>query len=306
MRALVTGGAGFIGSHLVDRLISQGIETVVIDDISNANLAFLNPRAKLYRANIEEYDTIAPIFELEKPDIVYHLAARIDVASSVSDPSRDAYTNVIGTVNVALAASACGVKKIVFSSSAAVYGIPEYLPVDESHPAKPISPYGASKATAEWYLWSLAEIKGFEYTTLRFSNVYGPRQGTVSKSGLVSILIRSFLSGEKAVLYGPEMTTRDYVFVEDVVEALLLCIEKGNGEVINISSNTEISNQEIYEKVCRFVKGEVERKPLREGEIERIRLDNSKALSVLGWSPVTDIDEGIEKTYIFFKNWMGV
>lgn len=306
MKALVTGGAGFIGSHLVDRLISIGIEAVVIDDTSNANLAFLNPKARFYKASIEDFDTISAIFDLEKPEIVFHLAAKIDVASSVSNPSKDAYTNVIGTVNVALASSVCSARKLVFSSSAAVYGIPEYLPVDESHPLKPLSPYGTSKATAEWYLWSLAEVKGFEYTILRFSNVYGPRQGTVTKSGLVSILIRSFLTGEQAVLYSPETTTRDYVYVDDVVEALVLCIEKGSGEVFNISSNTELTNLEIYEKVCRYVKGEIEKKPLRQGEIDRIRLDNSKALNLLGWKPETEIDEGIEKTYIFFKQWMGV
>ncbi|MCX7832559.1 MAG: GDP-mannose 4,6-dehydratase, partial [Actinobacteria bacterium] len=169
MKILVTGGAGFIGSHLVDRLIEYGFETHVVDDLSNGNIDFVNKNAFFHNVSITDRDKIEPLFLSIKPDVVFHLAAKIDVLSSIQNPVEDLNTNAIGTINIALASLTSGVKKIIFTSSAAVYGTPTYLPVDEEHRIKPISPYGASKAAAEWYLATLTEGKDLNFTILRLA-----------------------------------------------------------------------------------------------------------------------------------------
>lgn len=306
MKVLVTGGAGFIGSHLVDRLVSLGFETAVIDDLSNGRKEFVNRKSVFYKARVEDRQRISEIMSEVKPEVVFHLAAKIDVHSSLKNPADDAMTNIIGTLNLVIASAESRVKRFVFASSAAVYGVPEYLPVDETHNIKPISPYGVSKASSEWYLRIVSEDRGMDFVVLRFSNVYGPRQGTVLPSGLISIMVRSFIKGKSIDLYDPEASTRDYVYVDDVVDAMVMSIDApASHEVINISSGKEVSNMKIYEEVSRFIEGSFVSKPLRRGEIRRIYLDNRKAKRLLNWEPKTDLREGILKTIDFFKNWKG-
>ncbi|MCX7831356.1 MAG: GDP-mannose 4,6-dehydratase, partial [Actinobacteria bacterium] len=180
---------------------------------------------------------------------------------------------------------------------------PTYLPVDEEHRIKPISPYGASKAAAEWYLATLTEGKDLNFTILRLANVYGPRQGTQKRSGIISILITSFIKGEKVKLYDPHGSTRDYVFVDDVVDALIKSIDGGNRMILNISSGIETKTISIYENIRKYIKGDIIIEPLRKGEIRRIYLNNSLAKEQLDWYPKTDLDEGIRKTFEFFKAW---
>lgn len=303
MKVLVTGGAGFIGSHLVDKLVSLGYETAVVDDLSTGSPLFLNKEAVFYEVSITEQEKLFKIFKEWKPEIVFHLAAKTDVSSSVENPLEDARVNIYGFLNTLLASKEAGIKKFIFTSSAAVYGTPRYVPVDEEHPIYPLSPYGTSKAAAEWYLSSFFGSDGFDYTILRLANVYGPRQGVKVSSGIISILIQSFLKGKNVTLYDPDSTSRDYVYVEDVVKALVLAIEHGSKETLNISSGIETKTMEVLEKVLSLVSGKFEIQPLRRGEIKRIYLSNLRAKNVLGWEPKTALDEGIKKTYEFFKNW---
>jgi len=305
VKALITGGAGFIGSHLADRLLEEGMKVCIIDNLSSGSENLVNSRAMLFVEDIGNYASLKEIFKKIKPELVFHLAAQIDVAASFEKPEVDFNVNVLGTFNVLRAAAEAGAKKVIFSSSAAVYGEPLYLPVDESHPLKPLAPYGVSKAAAEWYLRLLAEKAGLEVTILRLSNVYGPRQGLKKPSGIVSILITSFLQGKRAVLYSPRTMTRDYIYVGDVVEAMVLAASKAGNEVLNISSCKETTTMEIYRLICKEIQGSFVEEPYRSGEIKRIFLSNSRARKVLGWEPKTSLEEGIKQTVSFFKKWMG-
>lgn len=305
MRALITGGAGFIGSHLADRLLEEGMDVYIIDNLSTGSRNLVNERAKLFVEDIASYASIEKIFMEVKPELIFHLAAHIDVAASFEKPELDFNANVLGTLSVIKAAARTGARKVIFTSSAAVYGEPLYLPVDESHPLRPLAPYGISKAAAEWYLQVLTQKSGLKATILRLSNVYGPRQGLKKPSGIVSIMISSFLQGKKVTLYAPHLMARDYIYVGDVVEAMLLAAYRADDDILNISSSTQTTTMEIYDLVSREVKGSYTEKPYRSGEIKRISLDNSRARKVLGWEPKTSLEDGIKQTVSFFRKMMG-
>jgi UDP-glucose 4-epimerase len=302
MKALVTGGAGFIGSHVVDALVKRGDEVVVIDDLSTGFERNINIGAKLYRLNICS-DQLREIFELEKPQIVFHMAAQTVVTKSISGPSIDAEINILGSLNVISNCAVFKVRKIVYSSSCALYGTPEYLPVDEKHPVNALSPYGISKHTVEHYLYQNRYLYGLSYMALRYANVYGPRQNPRGEGGVVAIFAGQLLSGEQPTIYGSGTKTRDYVYVDDIVRANLLAMETAENGICNIGTGLETSDQNVFNTMSRECNysGPPKYTAERPGEINRMYLDNSLAARKLGWNPRFGFQEGIKKAVRYYK-----
>lgn len=303
MKILVTGGAGFIGSHLVDALIERGDEVVVVDNLSTGCRENVNPKTELYELSVGDLG-LADIFERERPDIVSHHAAQIDLRRSVAEPLFDAQENILGSLNVIVNAVRYGVRNFIYASSGgAVYGEPQYLPVDENHPINPTSQYGVSKHTVEHYLHSYALQYGLNYVVLRYPNVYGPRQNPLGEAGVVAIFARQMLGGERPTIFGSGDKTRDYTHVSDVVSANLLAMEQGKNAICNIGTGVETSDQEIFDALAAALG--YDSAPLytsvRPGEIQRICLDWSKAERELGWRPQLPLKEGIVKTVAHFK-----
>ena len=303
MKILVTGGAGFIGSHLVDALIERGDEVVVVDNLSTGCRENVNPQTELYELSVGDLG-LADIFERERPDIVSHHAAQIDLRRSVAEPLFDAQENILGSLNVIVNSVRYGVRNFIYASSGgAVYGEPQYLPVDENHPINPTSQYGVSKHTVEHYLHSYALQYGLNYVVLRYPNVYGPRQNPLGEAGVVAIFARQMLGGERPTIFGSGDKTRDYTHVSDVVSANLLAIEQGKNAICNIGTGVETSDQEIFDALAAALG--YDSAPLytsvRPGEIQRICLDWSKAERELGWRPQLPLNEGIVKTVAYFK-----
>lgn len=303
MKILVTGGAGFIGSHLVDALIERGDEVVVVDNLSTGRRENVNPQTKLYELSVGDLG-LADIFERERPDIISHHAAQIDLRRSVAEPLFDAQENILGSLNVIVNSIRYGVKNFIYASSGgAVYGEPQYLPVDENHPINPTSQYGVSKHTVEHYLHSYALQYGLNYVVLRYPNVYGPRQNPLGEAGVVAIFARQMLGGERPTIFGSGDKTRDYTYVSDVVSANLLAMEQGKNAICNIGTAVETSDQEIFDTLAAALgyDGSPLYTSVRPGEIQRICLDWSKAERELGWRPQLSLKEGIAKTVAYFK-----
>jgi len=300
---LVTGGAGFIGSHLVDRLIDEGHRVAVVDDLSTGSLNNVNPKAAFYEIDIgcKQLDTI---FEREKPDFVNHHAAQMDVRRSVQEPLFDAGVNILGSLNVIKSSLRHDVKKIVYiSTGGAVYGEPDYLPVDEAHPIRPLCQYGISKHTVEHYLYFYRQTYGIRYTVLRYPNVYGPRQNPFGEAGVNAIFIGKMLRGEAPTIFGDGEQLRDYVYVSDIVSANFAALEGGDGEIYNIGSGIGTSVNQIYEKLQEligFSLSPVYSEP-RTGEIQRVYLESSKARRELGWSAEIGFQEGLRRTVQWFR-----
>ena len=303
MKILVTGGAGFIGSHVVDALVKQGDEVVIIDNFSTGFEKNLNPAAKLYRLSICD-TAIDKIFELEKPQIVIHLAAQTSVIRSITDPIFDADVNILGSLNVISNCVRTGVHKIVYASSSALYGTPEYLPVDEKHPVKSISPYGISKHTVEHYLFQNQTLNGLSFIALRYANVYGPRQNPRGEGGVVAIFAGKMLSGEQPTIYGLGDKSRDYVYVADVVRANIIAAGSDETGIFNIGTGEETTDQKVFELISRacnydgvpFYAAE------RAGEIKKIYLDNNRAVKILKWNPLIHVKEGIPLAIAYYKH----
>lgn len=303
MKILVTGGAGFIGSHLVDALIERGDEVVVVDNLSTGCRENVNPQTELYELSVGDLG-LADIFERERPDIVSHHAAQIDLRRSVAEPLFDAQENILGSLNVIVNAVRYGVRNFIYASSGgAIYGEPQYLPVDENHPINPTSQYGVSKHTVEHYLHSYALQYGLNYVVLRYPNVYGPRQNPLGEAGVVAIFARQMLGGERPTIFGSGDKTRDYTHVSDVVSANLLAMEQGKNAICNIGTGVETSDQDIFDALAAALG--YDSAPLytsvRPGEIQRICLDWSKAERELGWRPQLPLKEGIVNTVAYFK-----
>lgn len=299
MKILVTGGAGFIGSHVVDAYIANGHRVAVIDDLPTGSVRNLNPRARFYKTDIRNAAKILAIFKKERPDIVNHHAASIEVTKSLRDPIQTLNVNVIGTANVALAAGNVKIKKFIFASTGgAIYGEPARLPARESTPAVPLSPYGLSKLISEDVIKFYGRLYGFPYTLLRYSNVYGPRQNPNGEAGIIAIFGKLMKAGKRPTIFGDGTKTRDYVFVGDVVRANLLSLTKGRNETLNIGRGIEVSDQQIFDSLAYSLN--FSRKPVyapfRKGEVRRVSISPQKAKTVLGWRPKTSLNEGIKKT----------
>jgi UDP-glucose 4-epimerase len=307
MKVLVTGGAGFIGSHLVDALIQRGYQVVVVDNISTGCVENINPAAIFYRVDICSPE-LEKIFERESPDLVNHQAAQTVIQKSREDPVFDANQNILGSLNLILQCLRFGVKKIVYASSGgAIYGEPEYRPVNESHPVHPISYYGISKHTAEHYLRLACLEHTLSYVVLRYSNVYGPRQNPRGEAGVVAVFTGQMLRGERPTIFGRGDKTRDYVHVSDVVIANLLAMEKGENGIYNIGTGVETSDQEMFDLLAELIgyQGNPRYAPMREGEIYKICLDCSKARKELGWQPQFLLREGLAETVNYYRSVFG-
>ncbi|AOS60981.1 GDP-mannose 4,6-dehydratase [Actinoalloteichus hymeniacidonis] len=309
MRALVTGGAGFIGSTLVDRLLADGCEVAVVDDLSRGKAANLSGALETGRATLHELDIVdeglIDLVARIRPEVIFHLAAQIDVRVSVAQPLLDARKNVLGTINLAEAARLAEVRKIVFSSSGgSIYGNPATLPIAETVPVDPQSPYAASKVSGEVYLNTYRGLYGLDCTHLALANVYGPRQDPHGEAGVVAIFAEALLSGRPTKVFGDGGNTRDYVFVGDVVAAFASAAgEAGSGKRYNIGTGVQTSDRELH-TVAAAAAGAAdapEFHPERLGDLRASALDATAAARELGWKPEVDIVEGVRRTVDYFR-----
>jgi UDP-glucose 4-epimerase len=300
MNVLVTGGAGFIGSHIVDLLVEKGCTVSVADNLSTGRIENINSGAIFY--NIDICDPgLADIFAREKPAAVVHLAAQVDVQRSLKDPRADAEINILGFINLLNTCVGCGVGKVVYASSAAVYGSPVYLPVDERHPAAPQSPYGLSKYTAEHYLRLYREMHGVNYTVLRFANVYGPRQDATGEGGVVAIFIDKLAQDVNPVIFGDGEQTRDFIYVKDVAGACVAALRRGDGGTFNVSTGKGLTVNHLYQVLKAVTGSQLEplHQPPRPGDITHSTLSNAKACVSLDWRPRHILAEGLQETVAF-------
>ncbi len=300
-RGLVTGGAGFIGSTLVDRLLAEGHTVDVVDNLSAGSLSNLSEArtAGAGKFTFHQLDVRSPdLVELmarRKPEVVFHLAAQVDVRVSVADPVLDADVNILGSLRALEGARAGGARKVVFASSGGtIYGDVDHLPIKESQPQKPLSPYGVAKKAVGDYLYAYRELHGLEFTALALANVYGPRQDMRGEAGVVSIFAGRLLSGEPCLIFGDGKQTRDFVYVDDVVDAFARAGERGSGLLCNIGTGVETSVNDLYAALARNagVKQPPIYAPARPGELQRSALDPGRAAIHLGWKPWTTIDKG--------------
>jgi len=306
MKVLVTGGAGFIGSHLVDRLIMEGHEAVVVDNLATGKRRNINRAARFYKMDIQSW-RLERVFRNERPNVVMHLAAQMDVRKSVEDPMFDAQVNVLGTLNVLQQAVKHGVRKVIFSSSGgAIYGEQETYPAPESHVMKPLSPYGLSKLCGEQYLSYFQRVSGLQAVSLRYANVYGPRQDPEGEAGVVAIFIQKMLNNEQAVINGNGRQTRDFVFVEDVVEANLAMMGQETQGTYNVGTGVETSINDLFRILvqhtgsnCKEIHG-----PAKKGEQARSVIDSTKLRQEVSWEPKADLSEGLKKTVEYFRDRM--
>jgi UDP-glucose 4-epimerase len=309
-RALVTGGAGFIGSALVDRLLAEGHAVDVVDNLSTGSLTNLAEArsAGAGRFHFHQLDVRSPelveLMSRRRPEVIFHLAAQADVRLSVADPVFDGDVNVLGSLRVMEGARAASARKFVFAGSGGtLYGANNRLPIKEPEPQRPLSPYGVSKKAVGDYLFAYRELHGLEYTVLALSNVYGPRQDPHGEAGVVAIFAGRLLAGEPCVIYGDGKQTRDFVYVDDVVDAFSRAAARGSGLVLNIGTGKETSVNDLYHAMAKNagVKGAPIYAPARPGELERNALDPSRASIHLGWKPWTTLEEGTATTLAWFR-----
>jgi len=304
-KVLVTGGAGFIGSHIVDMLINEGNEVVVVDDLSTGKERHLNKKAKFYKLDIQDAN-LEIVFQNERPDFVIHQAAQKDVRLSVSDPIYDAKVNILGTINLLQNCIKYKVKKVVFASTGgAIYGEQDVFPASETHPTRPISPYGIAKLVAEHYLYYYKAIYGLDYVSLRYSNVYGPRQDPHGEAGVVAIFIQKMLDGEQPVINGDGKQTRDFVYAEDVAMANILALKSNTSEnIFNIGTGIETSINQLFNYLKEMINPAIDEKhgPAKDGEQRRSVIDYTKAEKFLNWKPQVPLLDGLLKTYKYFRN----
>ena len=305
MKILVTGGAGFIASHLTDAYIAEGHDVAVLDDLSRGSMSNVNLRARFYEGDVRDRDFVQHVFSREKPDAVNHHAAQIDVRRGVREPVFDASVNILGSITLLEAAVAHKVGRFIYISSAgATYGEPVELPVPEEYPINPVTPYGISKHTVEHYLDMFSALYALPFVVLRYGNVYGPRQSSKGEAGVFAVFCEQMLGGIRPSIYGDGTKVRDYVYVEDVVRANVLALKQGTGEAFNIASGAPTTDYEVFQRV-RDALGlgdlEPEYAPRRPGEMERIYLDISKAQRLLGWTPRFSLEQGVRRTVQYYR-----
>ncbi len=306
MRILVTGGAGFIGSHIVDQYIAAGHEVAIVDNLwaeGGGKETNLNPRAQFYQADITNEAKLAQIFDEVMPEIVNHHAAQHSVAVSTKDPQLDARVNILGLLNVLTNCTRTNTRKIIFASSAATYGTPAHLPIDEKSIQRPESPYGITKMAAEHYLRCWQEAQGLNYTILRYSNVYGPRQDPNGEAGVIAIFTNRFLTHEGVRIDWDGEQRKDFVYVGDVARANVAALTGGNNDIFCIGTGQPISVNQIYATLARITGFEppITRAPRRPGDIYQTYFDYSKAERVLGWKPEVSFAEGVKIIVDFFR-----
>lgn len=303
MRILVTGGAGFIGSHLVDELIARKYSVCVIDDLSSGDKKNVNKKAKFIRMDIRDKN-LAGIVMAFKPNTVFHFAAQIDPRLSVVDPSFDADVNIVGSLKLLEASRRAKAEKFIFSSSGgAIYGGAKKIPTTENYIPHPFSPYGASKHSFEEYLHCYFHIYGFSYAALRYANVYGPRQSGKGEAGVVAVFTKKMLHGEQPIINGNGRQTRDFVFVSDIVRANVLAMSPKAKGIYNIGAGVEISINQIFFKLRDLINPSFKAQygQGKKGEERRSCLDAKKAKKELGWKPSVGLDKGLEKTVDWFR-----
>lgn len=307
MKILITGGAGFIASNIADRYLELGHEVIIVDNLITGQKANIPAAAKFYEMDICD-EAIKNVFESERPDVINHHAAQLDVRKSVADPIYDASINILGTLNLLQNCIKFKVKKFIFASTGgAIYGEQDYFPADEKHATRPISPYGITKLTTEKYLYFYNLSYDLKYTVLRYANVYGPRQNPHGEAGVVAIFSKKMLKKEQPVINGEGTQTRDYVYVGDVVKANELALAKGDNKIYNIGTGIETDVNELFRKIAQFMDHRVEEKhgPGQPGEQMRSVLDASYIQKDLGWQPTVDLDAGLGKTVEFFRKNVG-
>jgi len=298
-RVLVTGGAGFIGSHVVDAYVEAGLDVVVVDNLATGSRANLNPAARLYEVDIRDRAALERVFAAERPEVVNHQAAQASVRVSMEDPPKDAEINVLGSLNVLETARNHGVRKLIYAATGgAAVGEPKYLPVDEEHPVEPLSPYGADKHAVEHYCALYQHSFGLETTILRYANVYGPRQDPRGEAGVIAIFAGLMLIGQRPTVFGSGDQERDYVYVSDVARANVLALSKGVGRMYNIGTGVSASVNDLFERLAELTGyGEP---PIYAaalpGEVFRIFVTYERAQQELGWEPMVDLDEGLRRT----------
>ena len=302
MKAVVTGGAGFIGSNLVDALIERGDEVVIVDDLSTGKRENAEPAlaagARLAVEDIRDQRALTVVLDEAEPDVVFHFAAQIDVRKSVADTPLDAMVNVVGTINVLEAAKRVGARVVNSSTGGAIYGEGKQIPAPEDHPAEPEAPYGQSKFAAEGYLELYRRLHGMSTVSLRYGNVYGPRQDPLGEAGVIAIFCGKLIEGAKPTVFGDGLQTRDYIYVGDVVAANLAAADSDAHGAFNIGTGKQTSVLDLVEALAQ-ISGkpfEAELAPERPGEVRHIALDYSRATAELGWEPKVDLHEGLERT----------
>ncbi len=304
MKILVTGGAGFIASHVVDAYVEFGHEVVIVDNLSTGNLKNLNPKAKFIEADITDKDKIQAIIKSERPEVINHHAAHIQVGYSVKNPQFDAENNIIGLLNIMEAAKEIPIKKVIMAATGgAMYGNKK-TPFTEEMKAEPLSPYGISKRAGELYLNYYHELYHIPFISLRYSNVYGPRQNAHGESGVIAIFSEMMAQGQTPIINGDGTHTRDYVYVEDVAQANVLALNSDFVGELNIGTKTEISTNEVFRKVAQAMGLVMEEKHgvERPGEQVTSSLDYSKATAILGWRPQVNFDEGVRRVVEWYRS----
>jgi UDP-glucose 4-epimerase len=305
VKILVTGGAGFIGSHVVDAYIAAGHQVAVLDNFSTGREANVNSQAEVHHVDVREQSQVANVITSFRPDVVNHHAAQAEVPKSVADPVYDAHINILGGLNLLKACVDNSVRKFIFiSTGGALYGEPDVVPADEDHPVRPLSPYGTSKYAFEQYLGTFQRTFGLSYTVLRYANIYGPRQDFYAEEGrVVAIFASRMLVGKPVTIDGDGTQSRDMLHVGDVATANLDALEKGSGGTFHISSGIPVTINDIFRKLALLTDYKLEPRfgPPRKGDVYRIALDNSRAQEQLGWRPRVTIEEGLRLTIDYFR-----
>jgi UDP-glucose 4-epimerase len=305
VRILVTGGAGFIGSHVVDAYVAAGHEVAVLDNFSTGNEANLNSAAEVHRVDLRDQAAVEKVVASFRPEIVNHHAAQSEVPKSVADPGLDAHINIVGGLNLLKASVDHKVKKVIFiSTGGALYGEPDVVPADEDHPVRPLSPYGTSKFSFEQYLGTFKRTFGLEFTVLRYANIYGPRQDFYAEEGrVVAIFASRMLERKPVTIDGDGEQSRDMLHVGDAATANLAALERGEGEIFHVSTGVPVSVNDLFRKLAILTDYKLapNHGPRRKGDVYRIALSNTRARRDLGWEPRVSLEEGLSLTVDYFR-----